>query len=62
MLERIAIVLDFDSPELFASKTFRDDEINRVQKYINSDLETITHTIFERLSELKKTIIDRDIF
>jgi len=54
MLERIAIALDFDAPELFASKTFRDDIINRVQECVNTDLDTVTHTILERLSELKK--------
>jgi transcriptional regulator with XRE-family HTH domain len=54
MLERIATALNFDSPELFANKTFRDDVINKVQECVNSDLESVTHTIFERLSELKK--------
>jgi len=54
MLERIAIALDFDSPELFATKIFRDDVINKVQECVNSDLDAVTHTIFERLSELKK--------
>jgi len=54
MLERIARALDFDSPELFAAKTFRDDVITMVQERVNYDLEAVTHTIFERLSELKK--------
>ena len=54
MLERIAAALDLDSPELFASKTFRDDEITLMQKCVSTDLENVTHTIFERLSELKK--------
>jgi transcriptional regulator with XRE-family HTH domain len=54
MLERLAAALNFDSPELFASKTFRDDVISRVQECVNSDLEGITHTIVERISELKK--------
>ena len=54
MLERIATALDIDSPELFASKTFRDDVIDKVQEYVNADLDAVTHTIFERISELKK--------
>jgi transcriptional regulator with XRE-family HTH domain len=54
MLERIAKALDFDSPELFANKTFRDDVINRVQECVNSDLEAVTHTVFFFFSELKK--------
>ncbi len=54
MLERIATALDIDSPELFASKTFRDDAINRVQECVNADLDAVTHIIFERISELKK--------
>jgi transcriptional regulator with XRE-family HTH domain len=54
MLERIAIALDFDSPELFASKTFRDEVITNAQECINADLDAVKHTIFEKLSELKK--------
>jgi transcriptional regulator with XRE-family HTH domain len=54
MLERIASALNFDSPELFASKTFRDEVIKNVQERINADLDRVTHTIYERLSELKK--------
>jgi transcriptional regulator with XRE-family HTH domain len=54
MLERIATALDFDSPELFASKTFRDEVINMVQKCVYNDLETVKNIIFERLAELKK--------
>jgi transcriptional regulator with XRE-family HTH domain len=54
MLERIAAALELDSPELFASKTFRDDEISLMQKCVSTDLENVAHTIFERLSELKK--------
>jgi len=54
MLERIAVALDFDSPELFASKTFRDEAINRVQECVNADLGAVARNIFERLSELKK--------
>jgi len=53
MLERIASALNFDSPELFASKTFREEAVNKAQKYVNDDLNAVTHTIFERLSELK---------
>jgi hypothetical protein len=58
MLERIAAALNFDSPELFASKTFRDDVIKNVQERINADLDRVTHTIYERLSELKNTTIN----
>jgi len=52
MLERLAAALDIDSPELFASKTFRDDVINNVQKNINAHIAKLTDTISENLSEL----------
>jgi len=54
MLERLAAALDLDSPDLFASKTFKDEVITSVQKCVSADLEAVTHTVFERLSELKK--------
>ena len=54
MLERLAAALEFDSPELFAAKTFKDEAITSVQEKINSDLEGMTKTISERLSVLKK--------
>ena len=54
MLERIAVALEFDSPELFATKTFKDEAITSVQEKINADLDEITVTICERLSVLKK--------
>jgi transcriptional regulator with XRE-family HTH domain len=54
MLERLAKALDIDSPELFASKTFRDDIIQRVQDCVNFDLDTVKNDISLKLSELKK--------
>jgi transcriptional regulator with XRE-family HTH domain len=54
MLERLASALEFDSPELFAAKTFKDEAVTRVQEKITADLATVTETICERLSVLKE--------
>jgi len=54
MLERLAAALELDSPELFTTKTFKDEAITSVQEKINSDLEGMNKTIRERLSVLKK--------
>ena len=54
MLERLASALEFDSPELFATKTFKDEAITKVQEKITADLAAVTETICERLSVLKK--------
>jgi hypothetical protein len=50
----LASALEFDSPELFAAKTFKDEAITRVQEKITADLATVTKTICERLSILKE--------
>jgi transcriptional regulator with XRE-family HTH domain len=54
MLERIAKALSLDSPDLFATKTYKDEVINKVQDCINADLDTVKGIIIERISELKK--------
>ena len=53
MLERLAAALEIDSPELFATKTFREEAIATVHKSINSQIALLTHTISDQLSELK---------
>jgi len=52
MLERLASALEIDSPELFASKTFREEAITTLKKSINSHIAALTHTISEEISEL----------
>jgi transcriptional regulator with XRE-family HTH domain len=52
MLERLAAALEIDSPELFASKTFRDETVSTLQKSINAHIAALTHTISEEISEL----------
>jgi transcriptional regulator with XRE-family HTH domain len=54
MLERLAFALEFDSPELFASKTFKDEEIIKIQEEVKTDLADVYSIINERLSDLKK--------
>jgi hypothetical protein len=36
MLERLAIALEFDSPELFAAKTFKDEEIIKIRHLLQT--------------------------
>jgi transcriptional regulator with XRE-family HTH domain len=54
MLERLATALDFDSPELFSNKTFKDEAIKKVQEEVKTDLAAVTAVINAKLSELKK--------
>ena len=55
MLERIAVALEIDSPELFSMSSFSDKAIKRFQEGVLADLETaIAQTIETRISELKK--------
>jgi hypothetical protein len=54
MLERLATALEFDTPELFAAKTFKDEEIIKIQEQVKADLTAVSSIINERLSGLKK--------
>ena len=53
MLERLATALEFDSPELFATKTFKDEEVIKVHESISADLIAMTSKIGKKLSVLK---------
>ena len=53
MLERLAKALEVDSPDLFAKKLFKEEEVKKVQESITDDLAAVTRTISEKLSELK---------
>jgi transcriptional regulator with XRE-family HTH domain len=55
MLERIAVALEIDSPQLFSMDSFSDEAIKRFQSGVLSDLENaVNQTITARISELKK--------
>jgi transcriptional regulator with XRE-family HTH domain len=53
MVERLATALEFDTPELFATKTFKEEEIIKVHETISADLIAMTSKIGKRLSVLK---------
>ena len=55
MLERIALALEIDSPQLFSMESFSNEAIKRFQEGVMSDLENaIAQSVDTRLSELKK--------
>jgi len=57
MLERIAIALEIDSPQLFSMDSFSDAAIKRFQQGILEDIETaVTLAVNSRLSELKNIL------
>ena len=54
MLERIAIALEIDSPQLFSMDSYTDDAVKRFQDGVLSDLEAaVAQTVKARISELK---------
>ena len=55
MLERIALALEIDSPQLFSMESFSIEAIKRFQEGVLADLGTAVNlSIDSRLSELKK--------
>jgi transcriptional regulator with XRE-family HTH domain len=55
MLERIAVALEIDSPQLFSMTSYTDEAVTRFQEGIISDLGTaITQAVNTRKSELQK--------
>jgi transcriptional regulator with XRE-family HTH domain len=55
MLERLALALEIDSPQLFSMESFSNEAIKRFQEGVVSDLENaISLSVDTRLSELKK--------
>jgi transcriptional regulator with XRE-family HTH domain len=55
MLERIAIALEIDSPQLFSMNSFTDEAVKRFQEGVLSDMGTaIAQAVESRLVELKK--------
>jgi transcriptional regulator with XRE-family HTH domain len=55
MLERIALALEIDSPQLFSMESFSNEAIKRFQEGVMSDLgNAIALSVDSRLSELKK--------
>ena len=55
MIERLADALDFDTPDLFAVKQFKDEAIATVREKINADIAAMSGKIDERLNGLKKS-------
>jgi transcriptional regulator with XRE-family HTH domain len=54
-LERIAIALEIDSPQLFSMHSFTDEAVKRFQEGLLSDMGTaIAQAVDARLIELKK--------
>jgi len=55
MLERIALALEIDSPQLFSMESFSNEAIKRFQEGVVSDLgNAVALSVDARLSELKK--------
>jgi transcriptional regulator with XRE-family HTH domain len=54
-LERIAVALEIDSPQLFSMNSFTDEAVKRFQEGIVADMGTaIAQAVESRLVELKK--------
>jgi transcriptional regulator with XRE-family HTH domain len=55
MLERLAVALEIDSPQLFSMESFSNEAIKRFQEGVISDLgNAVSLSVDARLSELKK--------
>jgi len=55
MLERLAVALEIDSPQLFSMESFSNEAIKRFQEGVISDLgNAVSLSVGARLSELKK--------
>jgi len=55
MLERLAVALEIDSPQLFSMESFSNEAIKRFQEGVISDLgNAVSSSVNARLSELKK--------
>jgi len=55
MLERIAVALEIDTPQLFSMATFTEDTLARFKKGVIADVETaITAAVDSRLSEFNR--------
>ena len=55
MLERLAVALEIDTPQLFSMESFSNEAIKRFQEGVISDLgNAISLSVDARLSELKK--------
>jgi hypothetical protein len=53
MLERIAAALEMDSPELFSTQVFTDEAIKIPQDKVQADLDEVSISIKQRISEIK---------
>jgi transcriptional regulator with XRE-family HTH domain len=53
MLERIAEALEMDSPELFSTQVFTEEAIKCVQDKVQADLDEVSITIKQRITEIK---------
>jgi transcriptional regulator with XRE-family HTH domain len=53
MLERIAVALEMDSPELFSTEVFTDEAIKIVQDKVQADLDEFSKKKKKRISEIK---------
>ena len=53
MLERLAFALDFDSPDLFATKNYKDEVIHRMQEEVKAEMAAVTAIINEKLGGLR---------
>jgi transcriptional regulator with XRE-family HTH domain len=55
MLERIAVALEIDSPQLFSMKSFPTEAIKQFQEGLLTDLETaVVNAISSRFTEFQK--------
>ena len=53
MLERIAEALEMDSPELFSTQVFTDEAIKIVQDKVQADLDEVSISIKQKITEIK---------
>jgi len=55
MLERIAVALEIDTPQLFSIDTFSEDTLKRFKEGVIADVETaITAAVDSRLTDFKR--------
>ena len=56
MLERIAVALEIDTPQLFSMESYPTDTIKQFQEGLLTDLETaVVNVISSRLTDFQKT-------
>jgi transcriptional regulator with XRE-family HTH domain len=53
MLERLAFALEFDSPDLFATKNYKDEVLHKMQEEVKAEMAAVTAIINGKIAGLK---------